>query len=511
MTETNLKSGQINPQTYHIDKYKHLIDKSCPDKFHGKVHIHVNQDYLMWCTLNQTDIDKNSNKYYILQLLKHDIMNSYFLISRSGRVGYDNQTTLKCIVNDESKAVDEFKSIYYDKTGYLWETRFDLNQSKKDNKYMNMEMEIDKHINDSQTSSLLPVIANQIHMDTRVETFINMIFDLKMFQATMEKFQIDTSKAPLGKISQNQITKAYAILSQIQDLIQTENNADDSQKLKNNKIYISLSSAFYTLIPTSNGNQKLPLLTTDEQIKTKSELLEILGDMEIAGNIMAKISTGSPKIWQQYESLHAEIRPLQDLQMENLIRKYMIQTQGHTHKGGHRLRQVYEIHRQGEKERFDPISIVGNRQLLWHGSRMSNLVGIISQGLRIAPTGAVLTGSMFGSGVYFSNSYSKSANYMHSENGKGIMLLCEVALGETYQRKQSEYIKTLPKGKSSTWGLGQNTTDVKETVVLDDGLIIPLGKLVPSQRTGLSLLYDEFIVYDTKQVRIRYALIVDTN
>ena len=44
-----------------------------------------------------------------------------------------------------------------------------------------------------------------------------------------------------------------------------------------------------------------------------------------------------------------------------------------------------------------------NRMLLWHGSRISNFAGILSQGLRIAPPEAPVTGYMFGKGVYFAD------------------------------------------------------------------------------------------------------------
>jgi hypothetical protein len=54
-----------------------------------------------------------------------------------------------------------------------------------------------------------------------------------------------------------------------------------------------------------------------------------------------------------------------------------------------------------------------NRQLLWHGSRLTNWVGILSQGLRIAPPEAPVTGYMFGKGVYFADLSSKSANYWY--------------------------------------------------------------------------------------------------
>jgi hypothetical protein len=49
--------------------------------------------------------------------------------------------------------------------------------------------------------------------------------------------------------------------------------------------------------------------------------------------------------------------------------------------------------------------------LLWHGSRTTNYAGILSQGLRIAPPEAPVTGYMFGKGIYFADMVSKSANY----------------------------------------------------------------------------------------------------
>jgi hypothetical protein len=58
---------------------------------------------------------------------------------------------------------------------------------------------------------------------------------------------------------------------------------------------------------------------------------------------------------------------------------------------------------------------------------------------------------MFGKGIYFANMSSKSANYCFTnrEKNTGILILNEVALGETYDRYGADYITTLPKGKSS--------------------------------------------------------------
>ena len=44
-----------------------------------------------------------------------------------------------------------------------------------------------------------------------------------------------------------------------------------------------------------------------------------------------------------------------------------------------------------------------NRRLLWHGSGLANWCGILSEGLRIAPPNAPVSGYNFDKGIYFTN------------------------------------------------------------------------------------------------------------
>lgn len=100
--------------------------------------------------------------------------------------------------------------------------------------------------------------------------------------------------------------------------------------------------------------------------------------------------------------------------------------------------------------------------LLWHGSRLTNMVGILSTGLRIAPPEAPVTGYMFGKGIYFADMVSKSANYCFTnrDNNVGILLLCEVALGNTNDLTASCYTANkLPANKNSTKGIGKTQPD----------------------------------------------------
>jgi len=86
--------------------------------------------------------------------------------------------------------------------------------------------------------------------------------------------------------------------------------------------------------------------------------------------------------------------------------------------------EIFELSKEAENKRYR--ADIDNKQLLWHGSRLTNFVGILSQGLRIAPPEAPVTGYMFGKGVYFADMVTKSANYCFTNhvNNTGLMLLC---------------------------------------------------------------------------------------
>ena len=70
-----------------------------------------------------------------------------------------------------------------------------------------------------------------------------------------------------------------------------------------------------------------------------------------------------------------------------------------------------------------------NHMMLWHGTSDENIMSIIKEGLKIHPPQAQLTGSRFGKGIYFSDSFSMSHCYSVSSNTVRYILLCEVALG----------------------------------------------------------------------------------
>lgn len=82
--------------------------------------------------------------------------------------------------------------------------------------------------------------------------------------------------------------------------------------------------------------------------------------------------------------------------------------------------------------------------ILWHGSKLENFMGILAEGLKIAPPTAQITGHAFGLGIYLADTFEKSWSYTsNSSNKYAYMLLCEAALGNMLELNNYEPISEL--------------------------------------------------------------------
>lgn len=259
------------------------------------------------------------------------------------------------------------------------------------------------------------------------------------------------------------------------------------------------------------------IINTPQKVKGKLEMVEALGEIELATKLF-KDDTEEEEdpLYSHYKRLRCNILPLDgDSEDVVLIKQYLSNTHAETHSSYTiEILQVFKVSRDDEDDHFQKFRTTENRMLLWHGSRLSNWTGILSQGLRIAPPEAPVTGYMFGKGVYFADMFSKSANYCFASPSSpvGVLLLCEVALGDMVELLAANYhADNLPAGKLSTKGVGVTAPDPSEFCTLPDGVIVPLGRPKKQSATRGSLLYNEFIVYNVEQIRMRYVLQVKFN
>jgi len=158
---------------------------------------------------------------------------------------------------------------------------------------------------------------------------------------------------------------------------------------------------------------------------------------------------------------------------------------------------------------------VPNHFLLYHGSMMFNFIGLLSQGLKIAPPEAPATGYMFGKGVYFADMFDKS--YQYAARGYGqqesyLMLMCEVVLGKSKELYQAEFVEKLEHPYHSIKGCGRRGPGYKHTITLPNGVKIPYGKVIDyfennhEKLRTMHLQHNEYIVYNTSQIRMRYVV-----
>ena len=162
--------------------------------------------------------------------------------------------------------------------------------------------------------------------------------------------------------------------------------------------------------------------------------------------------------------------------------------------------RVTNLETEKNYQKFTTENNIGNVKLLCHGSRNQNWFNILKMGLKIRPAGAIATGSMFGLGIYWSNpekykgGVAKSIGYTslggywtRDYQNCGFLAFFDVAIGDSvnaysFDSKYYSYnLERLKKDNPKAWSLWAhgNTSMLRN---------------------------DEIIVYDDRQMTIRYLV-----
>ncbi|CAL9164864.1 poly [ADP-ribose] polymerase 1-like isoform X1 [Musa acuminata AAA Group] len=451
-------------------------------------------------TLNMSDLSTGINSYYILQIIQEDKGSGCYVFRKWGRVGNNKIGGTKLDGMSKSDAIQEFKRLFLEKTGNPWEA---WEQKRNFEKQPGRFYPLDIDYGIKQVPKKKDLTNKKSQLAPQLMDLMKMLFNVETYRAAMLEFEINMSEMPLGKLTKKNIQKGFEALTEIQNLVC---NSDYDPAIKESLI-IDASNRFFTLIPSIHPH----VIRHEDDVKAKVKMLEALQDIEIASRLVCFDGDDDESLDDKYKKLRCDITPLlHDSEDYQLVEKYLLNTHAPTHKDWTlELEEVFALEREGEFDKFAPRrDTLQNKMLLWHGSRLTNFVGILSQGLRIAPPEAPATGYMFGKGIYFADLVSKSAQYCYvdKKDPVGLMLLSEVALGEIYELKKATYMDKPPKGKLSTKGLGKTVPLESEHVKWKDEVVVPCGRPVPSSVRASELLYNEYIVYDTAQVKMQFLL-----
>lgn len=399
------------------------------------------------------------------------------------------------------EAIATFKSVYHEKTGNDFGTKKFVKQPGKYN-----EMPIDHEITDKKVLTQYKTIEYSMSSTTLSEPvykLMQLLFDVLELESTMISFDLDVNKMPLGKISGQQIEDALKVLRNIEKLLRKKDSCSKEIADESNK--------FYSLIPHNFGTNRPSWLNTQEIVDKKYEMLSDMKQMEITYNILQE----NPDDRQNTVDIHyrrlngvVEITDLdKGCDEYKEIERYVTNTTLPDFYGGRvQLIDVFKISRRDEIERFARYEGTPNRKLLFHGTRITNIVGIMTNGLKIPEHGL----GRFGRGIYFSDAISKSAGYCNVSGDIGLMLLCEVALGqcEIIDLRNGRLGRDFnnPDGRDSVQGLGAYSS--RSMDVRPDGLMVPNGVLErrANEEIAFPTAFNEYTVRDESRVKIRYLL-----
>ncbi|CAD8085273.1 unnamed protein product [Paramecium sonneborni] len=540
---------------------KKIVDPSAQES--GKVEVWIDKELGPYSLLmTKVDIGNglySENVFYKMQVLHEINRNVFILFTKWGRIGTNGQHQLTPFENAE-EAIKEFNKIFHNKTGGNDWRKLQSGEEqfvKKPGKYQLINFKNVKNFKTLLTpfdfSKKSPY--QQCNLDKAIKRFLLQFVQVKLYNKDLEQFHIDIDSMPIERLDRKQLEAAKAILNEltdcVEDLQKLRQKGDlDIKKIQNIFTEISdKSSRFYELIPNKEQQtEPIPPLDSIDAINQKLLLIETLLNFEITSKILLGAhlmkQTINPLTYC-FNALNVRVLTLPKEHPEyKLINQYINQSQQA------KISNIFAVERRGEAERFEHNKQY-KRMLLWHGSKISNFMGILAQGLRVAPPWAFNTGAMFGKGIYFADMFQKSYAYTgdwslfyNRYNGLFLqdvyyntqkitqkdeqdeiqryryMLLCEVAVGKSKNLYNAEYISNLDKQYQSVKGCGSRGPDYKQSVVLPNGCKVPVGQCIEYQQPKKKdkngnqfyfyLQHNEYIVFDETKVRIRYMVQLDT-
>lgn len=486
--------------------------------------------------LTKVDVARGNygyNNFYKMQIIFDKIRELYVLFNKWGRVGETGryQRTPFRLAAD---AQAEFEKVFKQKSGNNWAQRKSFERKQGKYKLVEINRKVIKH--EEIVKPFDFSIAKASDLTVPVQSALKQLLDVEMLSSVASKVGVNTKKLPLGNLNKDAILQAREVLLQIKQLI-----ADAKEKRKEpdtppSVIFeivekmVTKSNEYYELVPSAEyAVEKLAVIDNDNDVQKKLEAIDGLLDIAITSKLILAASLRIKDINPLdycYNAMDISLEAISKAHLEySSLRKYLHNTSQSTVK----LINIFRLQRKGEPERIQQWNAVGNRRLLWHGSPTFNYVGILSQGLRIAPPEAPVAGYAFGKGVYFADMFSKSIGYCRTQRGQSaFLLLSEVALGNVHELATPQFIEQLPDGFHSAKGLGRRGPSFDDAVTFPNGVRVPIGPVVDNpvqprfvdeltrnhfgfgvKQATYQLEHNEYIVYDTSQIRLRYLVQVE--
>lgn len=486
--------------------------------------------------LLRADVAKNENEFMRYQIVYSPFSEQYTLISRGGRVGLSGDGRIVTYSGDLNVPVRKFEELFLHSTGYTWQGRYtppkfqppqscpglihvDLDYSFPTNNDLQFLKSPKEAPSGQSTGFKMDEPCRRLLEDvlfgvpTRTSASVS-----SPHQPDQPGIAASPFTAPRQHLSLWTVMTAFNILRAITFQLAPKINKPHTVRWK---AIVQASTMYRSAIPYYGGgfNRERPPVISNyhavlieleylHSLTRRGEIAAMMNDMK--SRVTAQLSAhghmlSTQPLYQAYSSLRHAFRPLEDpfsYEFQQLKSYLEESCQSQTHHMSFQLQGIYRVYTKPRLQNpyHDWIqssttapSSQPSRLLLWHGTPLSSLLGILEHGLQIrkqyeppppryrkaknppppAPppylglvpgkinTSRILKinaaaarqrrvlaqrrwsrGGMFGDGIYLADASSKSAGYcqaMATSNGEAVLLLCEADVGEEGKRLRSYY------------------------------------------------------------------------
>lgn len=273
----------------------------------------------------------------------------------------------------------------------------------------------------------------------------------------------------------------HAIIQESKRLLDEMRGTDDVETF--NSFLMELISILQRPVRTGDGRGVKEIMakgTSDFSriILREADLIQAMeGTLTHTGP--QKVGTGS------FEDYQIEVYEATEKQKTQVMRHLSDSLKG-------KVKNIYRVIPKAQQDRFDDYikeHKIHTVKQLWHGSRNQNWMSIVMNGLKLNPD-AIITGKMFGHGIYFAPSSMKSWNYTsyrgtswaRGTESSAFMGLYAVAYGTPLD--------------TSTWSA---STDYKAEVQKAKADCL-------HAHAGSALMNDEIVFYDEAAIVLNYIV-----
>jgi len=313
---------------------------------------------------------------------------------------------------------------------------------------------------------------------------------IQALQAYAKAQTAEVYKSEAKGVTQKQIDDAQAFIDVLSGMFEKDFETSDWSINKFNAELTKL----YIVIPRKMRNVADHLISTDWDKKRIGELIEQeQSNLDaMAGQVVQQTAVDDAEDEPQQtvqttllEMLGLKVEPASQAEID------MVKLKAQEH--AKRITKVFRVVNENTQKAFDAIlDKASNKKidLLWHGSRNQNWWFIVQQGLKIRPSTAVYTGSMWADGCYFASSADKSMGY--TDNGRWVN---GRATGKVYMSLYTVHVgKQLVKTRhdSSCYNIDKECK--------------AKGYDSVHAKAGAGIVRDEFIIYNHAQCTISYLV-----